>query len=100
MVQGPRFNEVREPKRTRYLFSVVPNGDNISNPAPPLGATLNNTRNSIASILTARSPFRLRWFVIPVLFLLPIFAHGCHAGDHDDEPSVIPFTHSEPEPIP
>jgi hypothetical protein len=24
------------------------------------------------------------------LCVLPIFAHGCHRGDHDDEPTVMP----------
>jgi hypothetical protein len=25
-----------------------------------------------------------------IALALPIFAHGCHTGDHDDEPSLIP----------
>lgn len=25
-----------------------------------------------------------------VLCVLPVFAHGCHRGDHDDEPAVAP----------
>ncbi|WP_439626491.1 hypothetical protein [Gemmata sp.] len=24
------------------------------------------------------------------LCVLPVFAHGCHRGDHDDEPTVVP----------
>ena len=33
------------------------------------------------------------WLVVPfaaVLLALPIFAHGCHSGDHDDEPLFAP----------
>jgi hypothetical protein len=30
------------------------------------------------------------WFLVPVSLALLIFAHGCHTGDHDDEPSLGP----------
>jgi hypothetical protein len=29
-------------------------------------------------------------FVFVAALALPVFAHGCHAGDHDDEPLFIP----------
>jgi hypothetical protein len=32
-------------------------------------------------------------FAVVVLVALPIFAHGCHRGDHDDEPLVAPLDH-------
>jgi thiamine monophosphate synthase len=35
--------------------------------------------------------------LIPVLLALFIFAHGCHVGDHDDEPSMVPRA-CDPEP--
>jgi hypothetical protein len=28
--------------------------------------------------------------LFPVLLALALFAHGCHTGDHDDEPAVAP----------
>jgi hypothetical protein len=31
------------------------------------------------------------WLLIVVVLALPIFAHGCHAGDHDDEPALFPL---------
>ena len=33
-----------------------------------------------------------------VLCALPVFAHGCHRGDHDDEPAVVPVQ-SRVEPV-
>jgi hypothetical protein len=30
-------------------------------------------------------------FAVVALVVLPIFAHGCHRGDHDDEPLVVPL---------
>lgn len=33
----------------------------------------------------------IAWLVIVVVLALPIFAHGCHAGDHDDEPVLFPL---------
>ena len=41
----------------------------------------------------SRSGFRLSaiaCLLIPVVVALVIFAHGCHTGDHDDEPVVCP----------
>ena len=29
-------------------------------------------------------------FTIIAALAIPVFAHGCHAGDHDLEPSVVP----------
>ena len=29
------------------------------------------------------------WLLLAGLLALPIFAHGCHTGDHDDEPLLI-----------
>lgn len=26
--------------------------------------------------------------------LIPLFAHGCHTGDHDDEPLFVPRVHN------
>jgi hypothetical protein len=35
--------------------------------------------------------------LIPVLLAFFLFAHGCHVGDHDDEPSMVPRVYdSEP----
>ena len=28
--------------------------------------------------------------LIPLLLAVPIFGHGCHRGDHDDEPVFAP----------
>ena len=37
---------------------------------------------------------RAVWFaVLALLLTLPIFAHGCHRGDHDDEPQFAPIDH-------
>ena len=37
-------------------------------------------------------------FLIVAILIFPIFAHGCHREDVDDEPGFIPLTHlSEPE---
>jgi hypothetical protein len=36
-------------------------------------------------------------FVIALL-TLPIFAHGCHTGDHDDEPVFVPQAHDPESP--
>lgn len=30
------------------------------------------------------------WLLMAGMLTLPIFAHGCHTGDHDDEPLLIP----------
>jgi hypothetical protein len=41
----------------------------------------------------SRSGFRLSAIarlLIPVVLALVIFSHGCHTGDHDDEPSFAP----------
>lgn len=35
--------------------------------------------------------------LIPAIVALLIFAHGCHTGDHDDEPSFAPRV-LDPEP--
>ncbi|VTT96450.1 unnamed protein product [Gemmataceae bacterium] len=32
------------------------------------------------------------------LCVLPIFAHGCHRGDHDDEPTVVPVAEQRADP--
>jgi hypothetical protein len=32
-------------------------------------------------------------FAIIALLIFPIFAHGCHRWDHDDEPNLIPIDH-------
>ena len=39
------------------------------------------------------APFRLAlWFaVVAMLLTLPILGHGCHRGDHDDEPVFVPM---------
>ncbi len=31
--------------------------------------------------------------LISVILVLPLFAHGCHTGDHDDEPQFAPPAH-------
>ena len=37
---------------------------------------------------------RAVWVAFAAMLLaLPIFAHGCHRGDHDDEPAFIPVEH-------
>ena len=38
------------------------------------------------------------WFGVAVALLtLPILAHGCHRGDHDDEPAVFPADRRSPD---
>ena len=32
----------------------------------------------------------LVWLLIPLVLAVPLFAHGCHMGDHDDEPALAP----------
>ncbi|MBA4190173.1 MAG: hypothetical protein C0467_19485 [Planctomycetaceae bacterium] len=32
-------------------------------------------------------------FAAIAFLVLPIFAHGCHRGDHDDEPLFVPVEH-------
>jgi len=32
----------------------------------------------------------LVWLLLAVALALPVFAHGCHTGDHDDEPLLSP----------
>jgi hypothetical protein len=46
---------------------------------------------------------RAAWLaVLAMLLALPILGHGCHRGDHDDEPAVAPVesraTHAESPP--
>lgn len=45
---------------------------------------------------------RAFWFLAVALTTLPLFAHGCHRGDHDDEPLFVPLsprvTDLEPRP--
>jgi hypothetical protein len=44
---------------------------------------------------------RAWWFGVAVaLVTLPILAHGCHRGDHDDEPAVAPADRRVPDAIP
>lgn len=38
------------------------------------------------------------WWLIPVLVAVPLFAHGCHTGEHDDEPAVAPPVAGATEP--
>lgn len=38
----------------------------------------------------------LSCLLVPLVLALPVFAHGCHTGDHDDEPSAAPQS-LEPE---
>lgn len=33
---------------------------------------------------------RLLPLFVVLSLVVPVFAHGCHAGDHDDEPAVAP----------
>jgi hypothetical protein len=42
-------------------------------------------------------PRLLTPFFVAALLLFPIFAHGCHRGDHDDEPTVAPISAEEPD---
>jgi hypothetical protein len=35
-------------------------------------------------------PWIVSCLLILVVLALPIFAHGCHSGDHDDEPLFAP----------
>jgi len=41
---------------------------------------------------------RALWLFVPIALGLPLFAHGCHTGDHDDEPQVAPPIHSAEPP--
>jgi len=36
--------------------------------------------------------------LIPIVAALVIFAHGCHTGDHDDEPSLAPLVRDQEPP--
>jgi hypothetical protein len=38
-----------------------------------------------------------RWAWLVVALVWPAFAHGCHAGDHDDELSVASPASQRPE---
>jgi hypothetical protein len=40
--------------------------------------------------MTARPALAWRWGVLVVLAVALVLAHGCHAGDHDDELAVCP----------
>jgi hypothetical protein len=52
-------------------------------------------RDPASTLLT--SP--LAWLPIFALLCFPIFAHGCHREDVDDEPGFIPsISLSKPEP--
>ncbi len=43
------------------------------------------------SVVSRTGPTRLPGrLLFPVLLALALFAHGCHTGDHDDEPAVAP----------
>ena len=37
-----------------------------------------------------RPAVRLLPLFVVLSLVVPVFAHGCHAGDHDDEPAVAP----------
>lgn len=41
---------------------------------------------------------RVLVFFTIALLTLPIFAHGCHTGDHDDEPLFLPPARSQEPP--
>ena len=49
-------------------------------------------------------PFRrfwlspVSWLLIPVLLAILIVAHGCHTGDHDDEPLFVPWSEKQEPP--
>src|SRR5215203_4213515 len=49
-----------------------------------------------------RTPAFWRWAWVVVVLAWPIFAHGCHGGDHDTElavpPEPRPATHLSPSP--
>jgi hypothetical protein len=36
--------------------------------------------------------------LIPIVVVLVLFAHGCHTGDHDDEPLFAPRVHDQEPP--
>ncbi|MBY0513320.1 MAG: hypothetical protein K2P78_05350 [Gemmataceae bacterium] len=53
-------------------------------------------RGQRTAVREQRSEVSSRGFGFGVLVVLvaavaaPVFAHGCHAGDHDDEPAAAP----------
>jgi hypothetical protein len=66
-----------------------------------LSGTENRKRNHRDEAAPRRRRFPLSpvsWFLIPVLLAVAIFAHGCHTGEHDDEPVLVPHTSEYPEP--
>lgn len=38
----------------------------------------------------SRRRFPAAWLVVAFLLAVPIFGHGCHRGDHDEEPLFVP----------
>lgn len=46
--------------------------------------------SEIAEREAVQRPTRAFLLGAVALCVLPIFAHGCHRGDHDDEPTVVP----------
>jgi hypothetical protein len=41
-------------------------------------------------VLQADSSSCWRWAWVAAILVWPIFAHGCHTGDHDDELALTP----------
>ena len=59
---------------------------------------MTGVRSRVSGIRSQETGDRLAprawWFAcVVVLVALPIFAHGCHRGDHDDEPVFVPMDH-------
>jgi hypothetical protein len=55
------------------------------------------TRSGADGVFTPPVRRALVFFVIALL-TLPIFAHGCHTGDHDDEPAFVPSARTQEPP--
>jgi hypothetical protein len=45
------------------------------------------------------APIRLLPVFVFLALVVPIFAHGCHGGDHDDEPAFAPPARRHEPPV-
>jgi hypothetical protein len=66
-----------------------PDPDPAANPAP---------MDTSQPLLVADWARRGLIGIVVAVLALPLFAHGCHTGDHDDEPAFHPPTHPHEPP--
>ena len=81
--QADRGASLLGPRPSRPLFEGMKSGRDGRGPRGP-----------------ARSPTppaRLIPLFVLLALVVPVFAHGCHGGDHDDEPAFVPpVRHQQP----